>query len=1013
MKNEKRILALVLACMMLVPMGISSFAAAMSVDTAVSANWNAAAAAYNNGTWTPFAPASNNYQLKTDNFSFAEAANGGIKVVTPSYTQLRACYGTSIVSGKATTALDGLTVSFTPDEFDQMIDGAGAGNTLGIIWSEAPITEVVGNRDATTNTWTTGNTDATLAYKSGLRGLIPFTSTQEVGIPASDAKATPEGQALYIGVTYTKNPGDVNQKTATGTQIQIVYYDGQYINKNDGQVGYRWTFTGRNHPDTTIGDSTPASRGFEDLDLLTNGLTITVRPDETVGYVVNINGIDYYKGTDVGYFPDANVNGYSQTYDSDDLNNLTDNYLTTMTANQADIDLSGLKSAGKGYVTVGAVSINNANSSTRSHTCNYTINSINGVAAASWAGQEMNCAHSFAAAWTKAANCTQPGGDFYRCTKCGTVEIRNKVEATGHTLGTMSTVEPAACNRYGLKAQKCTVCNARPVVESIAKTEHTWGEWVVTTPATELEPGEETRTCTYVDYGYSGAACGATETREIPATGTPDPEPPVVCEHVWGDWEVTVAPTETTAGLETRTCTLCGATEENVIPKTGKDWKITFDPDGGVMPEGTKTEYGINYNDNYAEATGVAYPVPTKDGYIFTGWYWEAYAYTLTEGDWNDGYFAVQMDVPLVALWEEDPNWDDGTTKIAGVENYTITMKNMNNIKEVRFAIGTYTTGAQVKAAEKNVTLDAGTVAKYTTDGTFTYDLPWVGTYTFWVRFNDGTNIFLYTDVTEINPYVTSYGVKLTVNDFGENYKDAWLAKGTFNSYAEIKASTEFKYQASANKLANYAKTTHDFTYTMNDPGDYTVLIRYNDGTVDVIHHTLTVTTPVLVENGLQAIITNIPDIRIIRTAYGHYTDVQSIKSASTVRYFNNKTAIKDAEEYMIQYRNEGEVTIIVEYNDGYKHFFYYNVTKKVPTITQDGGTVTIGNLDDLYIVRYAPGKYTTSNNIKNAPNSKYIKPEGVNENGEIVISGLTTGRWSFMVQYNDDSFNFYLLDIE
>ena len=356
---------------------------------------------------------------------------------------------------------------------------------------------------------------------------------------------------------------------------------------------------------------------------------------------------------------------------------------------------------------------------------------------------------------------------------------------------------------------------------------------------------------------------------------------------------------------------------------------------------------------------------------------------------------------------------DVSPVHIISVDNYTVTLDGIEDIKEIRFALGTYETGSEIKSAEQNVTLDASTVAKYTVDTFMTYDLPWVGTYTFWVRYNDGSQYFLYTDVTEIDPYVTSYGVKLTVNDFGENYKDVWLAKGTFNSYSEIKNSTEFKYQASANKLANYAKTTHDFTYTMEDPGEYTVLIRYNDGTFDVIHHTLTVTTPVLVENGLQAIITNIPDIKIIRTAYGHYESVADIKNASTVRYFNNKTAIKDAEQYMIQYREEGEVTIIVEYNDGYKHFFYYNVAKKVPTYTLEGNVITFGNLDDLYIIRYAPGKYTTAGNIKKAPGVQYRKLDSANENGEIVIDGLTAGRWSFMVQYNDDSYNFYVLDIK
>ena len=115
----------------------------------------------------------------------------------------------------------------------------------------------------------------------------------------------------------------------------------------------------------------------------------------------------------------------------------------------------------------------------------------------------------------------------------------------------------------------------------------------------------------------------------------------------------------------------------------------------------------------------------------------------------------------------------------------------------------------------------------------------------------------------------------------------------------------------------------------------------------------------------------------------------------------------------MIQYREEGEVTVIVEYNNGYKHYFYYNVAKKVPTYNLEGDTITFGNLDDLYIIRYAPGKYTTAGNIKKAPGVQFKKSDSVNADGEIVIDRLTTGRWSFMVQYNDQSYNFYLIDVE
>ena len=41
--------------------------------------------------------------------------------------------------------------------------------------------------------------------------------------------------------------------------------------------------------------------------------------------------------------------------------------------------------------------------------------------------------------------------------------------------------------------------------------------------------------------------------------------------------------------------------------------------------------------------------------------------------------------------------------EFVGFDNYTVTMENINDIKEIRFAIGTFTTGSEIKAAEKNI----------------------------------------------------------------------------------------------------------------------------------------------------------------------------------------------------------------------------------------------------------------------------------------------------------------------
>ena len=555
---------------------------------------------------------------------------------------------------------------------------------------------------------------------------------------------------------------------------------------------------------------------------------------------------------------------------------------------------------------------------------------------------------------------------------------------------TLAGTTKATCTEPGVTTYSCT-CGESYTEESAALG-HSYT--TTTTAATCTENGKSVTLCT---------RCGDAATTTTPSLG-----------HDWGAWQVTTAPTALTKGVETRTCKRCPTKETREVAST-KAWKISFDADGGKMPADVETVYGINTNENYKDATGIEYPVPTLDGYVFDGWYWETYNFTLTKGDWDTGYFAVSMDVEFIALWSEAPVVpDEGTPAVAGVNNYTVTLNGITDIKEIRYAIGHYTTGAEVRAAEKNQTLSAALVNSYTVNGTMTYEVPWVGEYTFWVRLNDGSQYFVYADVNDITPYLEADGLKLTVKDFGENYKDMWIAEGTWNSYSEIKnnVAAGAKYQAAATKLSNYF-ANHDFTYTTADPGAHTVLIRYNDGTQDVMHIDLTVDVPTFDVNGLQVIVGNIPGVKIIRTAYGEYNSVAEIKGASGVRNFNNKTAIRDAESYRIQYRDNGVVTIIVEYATGYKHVEHINIQQKTSTLTQNGSKITIGNFDEgLVMVRYAEGTYKTSNGVKNAAGSRYVKADAV-VNGQIVFDLPQKGTWTVCVQYDDESFNFYYVEIK
>lgn len=167
--------------------------------------------------------------------------------------------------------------------------------------------------------------------------------------------------------------------------------------------------------------------------------------------------------------------------------------------------------------------------------------------------------------------------------------------------------------------------------------QHTCGEWKVVTPATYDAAGEETRTC---------SVCGAVERRELAqlicdheakrlitdkeATCTMAGSGHYVCDtcgktvqenvsiaakgHIWTAWTVTVKPTTSKAGEESRTCSVCKQTEKHQVNKLSqKKYKITY-----------KLNKGKNNKKNpktYTSAKKVVLKKPTRKGYAFKGWY--------------------------------------------------------------------------------------------------------------------------------------------------------------------------------------------------------------------------------------------------------------------------------------------------------------------------------------------------------------------------------------------------------
>ena len=176
-------------------------------------------------------------------------------------------------------------------------------------------------------------------------------------------------------------------------------------------------------------------------------------------------------------------------------------------------------------------------------------------------------AHDYRFTKTVDPTCTDGGYDLYTCSGCGATERRNLTDAAGHKWdgGTVTTAPTETTP--GVRTRTCTVCGE--IREE-------------TIPATGAHDYRFTKTvdptCTDGGYDlYTCSGCGATERRNLTdAAG-----------HKWDGGTVTTAPTETTPGVRTRTCTVCGEIREETIPATGAhDYRFTktVDPtctDGG------------------------------------------------------------------------------------------------------------------------------------------------------------------------------------------------------------------------------------------------------------------------------------------------------------------------------------------------------------------------------------------------------------------------------------------------
>ena len=148
--------------------------------------------------------------------------------------------------------------------------------------------------------------------------------------------------------------------------------------------------------------------------------------------------------------------------------------------------------------------------------------------------------------------------------------VSDKGACTHTDYGTTERTVPATCGEAGRVDTICSNCGEVVSTRELPPTgAHDWDDGTVTTAPTETTPGVRTFTCT---------VCSQTRTETIPATGAHDYQ-----------FTKTVAPTCTDGGYDLYTCSGCGATERrNLTDAAGHKW------DGGTVTTApTETTPGV------------------------------------------------------------------------------------------------------------------------------------------------------------------------------------------------------------------------------------------------------------------------------------------------------------------------------------------------------------------------------------------------------------------------------------
>ena len=181
---------------------------------------------------------------------------------------------------------------------------------------------------------------------------------------------------------------------------------------------------------------------------------------------------------------------------------------------------------------------------------------------------------------------TIPEDCFRGCTALTDIDLPGTVTHVGYNAftgcaalkdvrcyGTAPAVEPGNSEAHSFEPAIVTI-HYNPAMNWTLDADGKWQGYAVSDKGaclhTDYGTTERTMPATCGEAGRVDTICGncgeVISTRELPPTGA----------HDWDGGTVTTAPTETTPGARTRTCTVCGDIREETIPATGAhDYQFT------------------------------------------------------------------------------------------------------------------------------------------------------------------------------------------------------------------------------------------------------------------------------------------------------------------------------------------------------------------------------------------------------------------------------------------------------